>query len=195
MVPWTLPHGYVSSEQQSSLPVGVIHTLCGGTSHSSGYVSLWMQPQVKMYIPSHRASWPGLPGGCDYLARYMGSSIIHPTLKGYSRNQRVRSHSPEMSQVPPDLSNKLLISTVSGSYQKRNSVPAETIWWVAKTVSLYYNTGFPGGTRGKEPACKCRSHKIHWFNPWVRKIPCKRAQQPNLVFLLGESCGERSQAG
>ena len=84
---------------------------------------------------------------------------------------------------------------VSGSYQKRNSVPAETIWWLAKTVSLYYNPGFPGGTSGKEPACQCRSLKIHWFNPWVRKIPCRRAQQPNLVFLLGESRGERSQAG
>ena len=30
--------------------------------------------------------------------------------------------------------------------------------------------GFPGGASGKDPACQCRSHKNHGFNPWVRKI-------------------------
>ena len=31
--------------------------------------------------------------------------------------------------------------------------------------------GFPG----KEPACQCRRHKRHRFDPWVRKIPWRRA--------------------
>ena len=44
--------------------------------------------------------------------------------------------------------------------------------------------GFPGGTRGKEPACQCRRCK----NPhWVRKIPGMRAWQPTPGFLPGES--------
>ena len=30
------------------------------------------------------------------------------------------------------------------------------------------------------------------FDPWVRKIAWRRAQQPTLVFLLGESHGQRS---
>ena len=30
-------------------------------------------------------------------------------------------------------------------------------------------------------------HKRHRFNPWIRKIPWKRAQQPTPIFLLGES--------
>ena len=30
------------------------------------------------------------------------------------------------------------------------------------------------------------------FDPWVGKIPWRRAWQPTLVFLLGESCGQRS---
>jgi len=34
--------------------------------------------------------------------------------------------------------------------------------------------GFPGGTSGKEPACRCRRHKRHWFNPWIRKISWRR---------------------
>ena len=28
-----------------------------------------------------------------------------------------------------------------------------------------------GGASGKEPACQCRRHKRHRFDPWVRKIP------------------------
>ena len=28
---------------------------------------------------------------------------------------------------------------------------------------------------GKEPACQCRSHTRHGFNPWVEKIPWRRA--------------------
>ena len=46
------------------------------------------------------------------------------------------------------------------------------------------NWGFPGGARGKEPACQCRSHKGGGFDPWVRKIPWRRAWQPTPVFLL-----------
>ena len=33
------------------------------------------------------------------------------------------------------------------------------------------------------------------FNPWVRKIPQRRAWQPTPVFLPGESHGQRSLVG
>ena len=33
----------------------------------------------------------------------------------------------------------------------------------------------PGGTSGKEPACQCRRHKNCRFDPWVGKIPWRRA--------------------
>ena len=55
--------------------------------------------------------------------------------------------------------------------------------------------GFPGSTSGKEPACQCRRHKRHRFNPWVGKIPWRRAWQPTPVFWPGESHGQRSQVG
>ena len=55
--------------------------------------------------------------------------------------------------------------------------------------------GFPGSSRGKEPACQCRRHKRHGFNPWIGKIPWRRAWQPTLVFLPGESQGQRNLAG
>ena len=34
--------------------------------------------------------------------------------------------------------------------------------------------------------------KRHGFSPWVGKIPCRRAWQPTLVLLPGESHGQRS---
>ena len=33
------------------------------------------------------------------------------------------------------------------------------------------------------------------FDPWVGKIPSKRAQQPTPLFLHGESHGQKSLAG
>ena len=39
----------------------------------------------------------------------------------------------------------------------------------------------------KEPTCQCRRLKKRWFDPWVEKIPWKKAWQPTPVFLPGES--------
>ena len=57
------------------------------------------------------------------------------------------------------------------------------------------NEGFPGGSSGKELSCRCRRPKRSKFNPWVRKIPWRRAWQPTPEFLPGESQGQRSLAG
>ena len=48
--------------------------------------------------------------------------------------------------------------------------------------------------QGKEPACQCRRHKRHRFNPWVWKIPWRRAWQPVPVLLPGESHSQRNLA-
>ena len=52
--------------------------------------------------------------------------------------------------------------------------------------------GFPGGASGKECACQCRRHTKCRFEP---KIPWRRAWQPILDFLPGESHGPRSLMG
>ena len=70
-----------------------------------------------------------------------------------------------------------------------------------KEPSRYYNLfkeesmGFPGSAGGKEPACQCRRHKRLSFHPWVGKIPWRRAWLPTLVFLPGESHGQKSLVG
>ena len=64
---------------------------------------------------------------------------------------------------------------------------------LASLISLHQV--FPGGTSGKELTCQCRGHKTCEFNPWVRKIPWRRARQLTPVFLPGESHGQRSLMG
>ena len=54
---------------------------------------------------------------------------------------------------------------------------------------------FPGGASGKESTCQGRRHKRHGFNPWVGKIPWRRAWQPTPVFLPRESHGQRTLMG
>ena len=38
----------------------------------------------------------------------------------------------------------------------------------------------------------CQQYRRHEFDPWVGKIPWRRECQPTLVFLPGESHGQRS---
>ena len=62
-------------------------------------------------------------------------------------------------------------------------------------ILLWKLIGSPGGASGKEAACTCRRHRRRAFDPWVGKIPWRRARQPTPVFLPGESHGQRSLAG
>ena len=47
----------------------------------------------------------------------------------------------------------------------------------------------------KEFACQCTRRRRCRFDPWVGKIPWRRAWQPTPVFLSGESHGHKSLAG
>ena len=48
------------------------------------------------------------------------------------------------------------------------------------------------GASGKEPISQRRRCRRPRFDPWVRKIPCRRKWQPTLGFLPGKSHGQRS---
>ena len=64
-------------------------------------------------------------------------------------------------------------------YQKCASVPRASL----------------GSASGKEPACQCRSCKRCGFDPWIEEISWRRAWQPTLLLMPGESHGQRSLAG
>ena len=48
---------------------------------------------------------------------------------------------------------------------------------------------------GEEATCNAGDPRVAGFDPWVRKIPWSWKWQPTLVFLSGESPGQRSLAG
>ena len=52
--------------------------------------------------------------------------------------------------------------------------------------------GLPRGFSGKDPACQCRRCKRCRFDPWVGKIPWRRAWPPTAVFLPRKSHGQGS---
>ena len=62
-------------------------------------------------------------------------------------------------------------------------------------MRLNMNLGFPGGTSGKESTCQCRRQKRCRFDPWVRRIPRRRAWQTTPVFSPIKSHEQRTPAG
>ena len=51
-------------------------------------------------------------------------------------------------------------------------------------MSWYEEVGFPGGASDKELTCPCSKCERCRFDPWVRKIPCKRKWQPTWYSCL-----------
>ena len=80
------------------------------------------------------------------------------------------------------------------SYNKWNHIVFVLLFWL---ISLdIMSLGFTHvGASGKKPACQTRRRKRCKFGLWVGKISWRRAWQPTLVFLPGESHGQRSLAG
>ena len=82
--------------------------------------------------------------------------------------------------------------------------PAKSQLRFLEIISLEYALRFVGDcpysgpsqvALDKESACRCRRCWSQGFNPWVGKIPWRRAWQPTSVFFPGESHGQRSLAG
>ena len=68
-------------------------------------------------------------------------------------------------------------------------------WYVCIYIFIYIHLGFPGGTSGKEPACQYRRHKRCRFNPWVGKIPWRKAWRPFQYSCLENLYRQKSLAG
>ena len=62
------------------------------------------------------------------------------------------------------------------------------------TTDTVYKNRVPGGSVVKNPP-QCRRHGGPEFDPWVGKIPSRRAWKPSPVFLLGESLWTEEPGG
>ena len=60
---------------------------------------------------------------------------------------------------------------------------------INKIIIFFKKGGFPSGAVAKN-VCQHRRFKRRGFNPWVWKIPWRRAWQPTLVFLSGKFHGQ-----
>ena len=67
-----------------------------------------------------------------------------------------------------------------------------SLYYVHLKEITKYLLGLPGGSDGKEAACRCRRCGI---DPSVGKIPWRREWLPTPVFLPGEFHGQRSLEG
>ena len=93
-------------------------------------------------------------------------------------------------QSSPNLvisTNTFILLTFSGSEFRKGSAG----WSLCGVRHWWKPGGFPGGSDGKNPLAMRET----WFDPWVGKIPWRRAWQPTPVFLPGESHGQRGLVG
>ena len=74
----------------------------------------------------------------------------------------------------------------------RNNKTKGHVQYAFKVIYIKLVPGIPVGTSGKELTCQHRRHKRCRFDPWVGKIPWRRAWQPTPVFLAAESHGQRN---
>ena len=93
-----------------------------------------------------------------------------------------------------------IIHQISPSCGVISNCSIEQPW---KAVSKFYKnkysviwiSGFPWWLSHREPACQCRRHRRHGFNPWVRKISWRRKWHSTPVSMPENSHEQRSLAG
>ena len=71
------------------------------------------------------------------------------------------------------------------------------LWWPKwernpKRGNICIHGGFPGGASGKEPACQCRRHKKHGFNPGWGRFPGGGYGHPFQYFCLENPMDRRA---
>ena len=121
------------------------------------------------------------PGLISFRMDWLDLLAVQGTLK-----HLLQQHSSKASILRHSA---FFIVQLSHPYVTTGKTIALTRWtFVSKVMSLLFNMlsfgAFPGGASGKEPACQCRRHKRCGFNPWVGKIPWRRAWRPTPVILL-----------
>ena len=68
-------------------------------------------------------------------------------------------------------------------------------FFLISLYATYKNSRLPWWLGSKEICLQCRSHGRNGFDPWVGKMPWRRAWQPTSVFLPRESHRQRSLVG
>ena len=151
--------------------------------------------------------WPGIEPGSPALGvgslnhwttrevLYCSSLLKNKVVSGLPRMSNDKLVRSSVIFTMEDCGEKK--STLFGSFQIcqiRAWILNKFCKWFLCTVRG--NRGHPRWCSGKQSTCQWRRHKRRrGFEPWVRKIPWGRKWQPTLVFLSGESHGQRRLVG
>ena len=72
-----------------------------------------------------------------------------------------------------------------GKFWNQMIKSVDSYYLYIKNIYIHtYTWGFPGGASGKEATSHHRRHKRQEFDPWVEKIPWRRAWQSTPIFLF-----------
>ena len=175
--------------------------LWGGAGGAAGW-GVWVDlaRQIWGWVAVSRQGWPeawevrtwsvlskswGVPNSCQFLSFkslsvYLSDHSSAESAAGARLCARLVQSRKEAFQREPFKPRSFGVCSLSHFAGK---------WKFIYLSSLVY-LGFPGGSVSLESACNagdCLQYSRSGFDPWVRKIPWRRAWQPTLVFLSGES--------
>ena len=119
---------------------------------------------------------------CTSYPKGQGASTFQAAQDGYPRDRRDKTAAtgPQSPGLECSHTHWLLELSVLGTLH-RGYPPSSLLPWL-----------FPGGSDSKSVCLQCGRPG---FDPWVRRIPCRRKWQPTPVLLPGKSHGWRSLVG
>ena len=86
-------------------------------------------------------------------------------------------------------------STLSKAFRKNSAIPWKIFFSRCPYITSPKLSWLPRWLSGKKSTCQYRRFRRHGFDPWIRKILCRRKWQPTPVFLPGVSHGQRRLVG
>ena len=137
---------------------------------------------------SRHKYWSRLPFSSPGDLPNPGIELASPALAG----RFFTTQAPEKPTIASSYkgTNPSWCATLTASSKHNNFPKVLSSNAILKLKALAY--GLLWWLSGEESACR---YKRHRFDPWVRKIPCRRKWQPTPVFFPGKFHGQRSLAG
>ena len=126
---------------------------------------------------------------CDLIEREYAFLLLPPFDGGYDGWSCSHQTVPWRQVSQAYLSKHNAENHFKGSFPVLGSQPLSEV--VIKTRSISPLVQFPS----HNICLQCRRHKRSGLDPWIGRLPWRRAWQPTPVFLPEESHGQRSPAG
>ena len=132
--------------------------------HSHSWAYIWRNSNLKRCL-HHYVQWPR--HGSNVNVHWQRNGSVCVCIYIYI----LLSHKNDWKQATDTFATTCMdleIIRLRGLSQRKTNI----------TSYHLYDGGFPGGASSEEPTCWCRRHKRWGFDPWVGKIPWRRACNP-----------------